>query len=768
MKTDKIVLSSSLLLTGFTAIVGQVILIRELLITFSGNELSIGIFFANLLLLEALGSYAASRRIERSHTITLKFILLQNLLSGSLPLVIFLIRTIRTAMGILPGESINMLVLFLCSLFLLLPFGTLNGALFSHACRLLSEGQEKNNLIAGKVYVLEALGSVAGGITVTYLALKYLSSFQTAHLLFIFTLLTGFFLLNLSDSSKKNITGKTSKIGQIIIVVLFFISSILLLSPLNDYLQKKSIQWQWKGYQVLSYKNSIYGNVSLLKQMDQYILLSNSIPMASFPTPDIAFNEDFVHIPFLFHKSAENILLIGGGSDGIIGEILKHPVQKLDYAELDPLLLETVLKYVPEKDWQDLSDPRIKIHFTDGRFFLRQSKEKYDLIFLNLPDPASLEINRFYTTGFFRMCKERLAEKGLVVFLVPGSSTYLNRELLNLNACLLKTAQQVFRGVMVIPDESSLYLATEDTTLPDRTIEKNIEEFMLQNIDTRMITPTYLKYKLSAQVRERFQDQVTVPGDIRINTDLVPAALYYCLAYHNSIHSPRFAVFFQKMQNSLSDLLLIFLFLILAFICWKQRSSPGWKKTFIILPVIGSGFIGMGIPVVFVLLFQSLFGYVYFWIGLLVTSFMSGLAAGSWWINHRLNKINNESKWFIVLLVLLAGYLLLIILLLIGFKFWDPRFFSRPGLEFIFLLSSAICGGLVGAQFPIANKIYLAGDSALSKTAGILYAADLIGAWMGGLIVTAWIIPVHGIIYTLSVFLTLNILALIFFTLAKK
>jgi len=45
----------ALFLMGFTAIVAQVILIRELLTSFSGNELIIGIFFANWLLLEAPG-----------------------------------------------------------------------------------------------------------------------------------------------------------------------------------------------------------------------------------------------------------------------------------------------------------------------------------------------------------------------------------------------------------------------------------------------------------------------------------------------------------------------------------------------------------------------------------------------------------------------------------------------------------------------------------------------------------------------------------------
>ena len=56
---------------GFTAIVAQVVLIRELLTSFSGNELAIGIFFANWLLLEALGSYGND--IGRSDLIRLGY-----------------------------------------------------------------------------------------------------------------------------------------------------------------------------------------------------------------------------------------------------------------------------------------------------------------------------------------------------------------------------------------------------------------------------------------------------------------------------------------------------------------------------------------------------------------------------------------------------------------------------------------------------------------------------------------------------------------------
>ena len=775
MKYAKLIPAFSLFLTGFTAIVGQVILIRELLITFSGNELAIGIFLGNLLLLEAIGSLIASYRVERSNTSTIKFIILQILLSFSLPLIIFLIRIIKTTLGILPGESINLLMLFLLSLLLLLPFGLLNGALFSYACRLLSASQQKNYAIAGKVYILESAGSISGGLAVTYLALRFFNSFQSATLLILLTLLSCWTLavgMAGTASLEKNQRIRRHKYQNRYLILAGILSfSYLLLGPLNDSLQQQSIRRQWPGYEVLSYKNSIYGNVTLLKQMDQFILLANGIPTVTFPVPDIAASEDFAHLPFLFYTAAGKVLLIGGGLGGTINELLKHDIQKLDYAELDPLLLETIREYIPAADQPELNDPRVNIHAVDGRFFLQQVEEQYDLILLNLPDPANLEINRFYTADFFKLCRKKLSTGGLLVFQLPGSATYLNRELINLNSCLLQTVRQIFGYVLVIPDEVNLFMATDDPVMLSATTDQLAGQFKQQQITTRMITPVYLQYKLSARRQADFLEQTTLTAaGIRINTDLSPIALYYSLAYHYSIHSPRFVAWMQKIPNiRLSNLLLLIFFALILLLClfYRVRRSAAWKNI-VVFPVISSGFIGIGIPVVFMLLFQSLFGYIYLWIGLLVTSFMTGLTTGSIWITSRLNKIRNESREFIILLILLTVYLLLILMFLTGLKYSSTNLFSPAVMKIFILLATACCGFLVGTQFPLANKIFLGIDTRIAQTGGLLYSADLAGAWLGGLIVTALLIPIFGLINTVLVFLVLNLISLCFLILSVR
>jgi hypothetical protein len=47
---------AALMLTGFSAVIGQIVLMRELMVVFSGNEISLGIMLATWLFWTAAGS----------------------------------------------------------------------------------------------------------------------------------------------------------------------------------------------------------------------------------------------------------------------------------------------------------------------------------------------------------------------------------------------------------------------------------------------------------------------------------------------------------------------------------------------------------------------------------------------------------------------------------------------------------------------------------------------------------------------------------------
>jgi predicted membrane-bound spermidine synthase len=77
-----------------------------------------------------------------------------------------------------------------------------------------------------------------------------------------------------------------------------------------------------------------------------------------------------------------------------------------------------------------------------------------------------------------------------------------------------------------------------------------------------------------------------------------------------------------------------------------------------------------------------------------------------------------------------------------------------------FLLLSGLSGFLVGLEFPLSSNIFLGRGGGVTRTAGILYAADLFGAWGGSLLVGVLFIPVLGILQTCAVILFLKLASL--------
>ena len=96
----------AILTMGFSGLVAEILLLREFLISFSGNEFSIGIILANWLILEAFGAYFLGRKAEEYQNKLEAFSLTTLLFSISLLTTIYLIRSLKGMMGVSIGESV--------------------------------------------------------------------------------------------------------------------------------------------------------------------------------------------------------------------------------------------------------------------------------------------------------------------------------------------------------------------------------------------------------------------------------------------------------------------------------------------------------------------------------------------------------------------------------------------------------------------------------------------------------------------------------------
>ena len=756
----------ALVIMGFSGIIAQILLLRELLITFYGNELSIGIVLANWLVLEAFGCFFLGKMVERFKRPLQGFVGLQIIFSLSLPLVIYLTRILKEVIGVAAGEGLGLISILYSSFFILLPVSISHGALFTFGCKIYSLYFKQNAKSIGQVYIYETLGTIVGGIAFNYLLIPYFHSFQIALGVALINLIICVFLL---APFWRDVQILSPKILTIVSLIFLLLTGLLTFSQGADKIHWLSIRWQWKNQDVRHYQNSIYGNVVVTKRGEQYTFFSDGIPVITTPTPDISFVEEFVHLPMLTHPYPKKVLILSGGAGGVIGEVLKHPsVERIDYVEIDPLILKIVKSFPTHLTESELNNPKVNIEYVDGRIFIKKSSYKYDLILLGLSDPSDLQVNRLFTKEFFSLAKERLKEEGVLVTNLPGSLTYLNEELKNLNTCIINTLKGVFPYLQIIPgDGINLFLAStskEISLINHLQLSQRLKE---RNLEVNLLTPAYIEYKLHSRWLNWFLKSLE-GGTERINQDFKPLGVFFSLTYWNALFSPYMRGLFRLFERvNLLFLFILFFVITLVFLLINAKIKRFFKIS-IPICIATTGFAGMIFDLALIFTFQALYGYVFHWIGLLVTAFMVGVAVGAIVMTSLLSRIKEDFASFIKIelaIVLFSGILPVIFVLFHPYLDRPIVFFL---LQIVFLVLSFLSGLFVGAQFPLANKIYLGSSSNLSRTAGLLYSADLLGGWVSGIFGGVVLLPVLGLLGACMVVVMLKLSSLIVVTISAR
>ena len=191
----------------------------------------------------------------------------------------------------------------------------------------------------------------------------------------------------------------------------------------------------------------------------------------------------------------EAVGAIIGGVGGVLHELGKYPLTQIDYAELDPLLIEAVKEFHTPLTLSELGDPRVRVEHVDGRLLVRerllepvQPKKAYDLVLVNLPYPSTLQLNRFYTVEFFQMVRSLLSKEGVLVLASPASLTYMSDELQHLNRMFYRTLQQAFPHVRPIPGDLALWLASPSDDVSTATAAVLLERWQKRGLETKTLT----------------------------------------------------------------------------------------------------------------------------------------------------------------------------------------------------------------------------------------------------------------------------------------
>jgi len=673
---------------GVSAFITQLTLMREAFGAFSGNELTFGIVLGNWLLLTGIGS-ALGKTASRLKS-PLDVLIAALILVAVLPIAdVYLLRTLRGAVFV-RGAEVGVVETVAGCFVLLAPYCLVAGYVLTLACRVLASGNEPSSI--GRVYFLDNVGDVIGGVLFTFVLIRLFDHFGV---LYFSAFLNLAFACLLAASSRKPILPVSSSAITVALVVLVLACD----------LGQRSTRIEFARERVVLREDSDYGSLVVTELAGQYNFVHNGVRL--FSSQDVRAAEEAAHYAMAQRPGAKRVLLISGGVAGTAREILKHGVEAVDYVELDPLIIEAAGRYVPES----LDDPRIRVIETDGRLYVKQTRQKYDVVIADVPEPSTFQLNRFYTREFFAEVREVLAPGGVLAFSLGHYENFLSDELRDLIATADRTLRQVFSRVLILPDGEITFLASDE-----ELTEKIAERIEQAGIENRWVNRDYLQETLTPGRLEAVASARS--DDAAVNRDFDPILYYQRLRLWMSQFSFRFGL--------LEGVLLVLLVLFLV----RLRPVP--------LAMFTTGFAASGLEVVLLVGFQILYGSVYHQVGLIVTMFMIGLGIGSLVMNRMKRRGRRDLAVLEVALAVYAGCLPLVLIGLGQLGGTATAIASQVVVPLLTLLLAV----LVGLEFPLAGR---ADFKTVTSTAADLYTADYVGAALGALLVSTLLIPLLGV-----------------------
>ena len=198
--------------------------------------------------------------------------------------------------------------------------------------------------------------------------------------------------------------------------VLIFIRSVLLGTLAGAFLGIGAASAQ--APRLLESRESLYNNIYVFEKPPEIALTFGH--NKKFYAESIFNTQDDRDLPvpytrlmtaaLMYAKNVHSILEIGSGGGRIAWYLHRFlPDVRVTSVELDPTVLELSRKYFGIKD-----EPNFILEARDGRLFLTQSKDRYDIILIDAYRGPFVPFH-LLTREFYQIVKDHLAEGGVVM-----------------------------------------------------------------------------------------------------------------------------------------------------------------------------------------------------------------------------------------------------------------------------------------------------------------------------------------------------------------
>ncbi len=807
---------------GGLAIAIQIALLRELIVSLSGDETAVGIGLAawlgGIAVGGAAGAWLLGRRgngaapgaagsrggpadrspLPADHADPAPRRWAAGalaLLALSGPSLILAGRWMRLALAPPPGELMEPGGAILLGAFLLAPPGLLVGLLFTAlASAAGATGVAPGRGIAS-LYVFESLGSLAGGLAMTLLVIPFAEPLRGAALV-------GAGCLLLAMPSARAPAPRAPEpaflpgrgLLAVVAIALVAISLPPLAAPLETASMKARFRALAPGIPLLDWIDTPYQHAELGGGGGVTHLYSGGQYAGSFP--DAPTSETQAHTLACLAPHPARILAIGAVATGPLRFILRHPVEQVDIPEPDARFLRWLRRHLPSEDVAALDDPRVRIVPDDPRRFLATTPQRYDLILVLEPDPVTLLLARITTEEFYALAASRLAPEGTMVVGLRTAPNELTGSTAALAGAIFGALRSAFPVVHAGPGPDGLLVAGFDPGAV--TLDPSIlaGRWRARGIASGTFAPEMFGILFPAErVRAQEKGLEQAARAVAPSRDQRPVSFLYALARRETIAGGAAGRALAAIGRLPLTLLALLVLLPSAAVLGRaamlrargpggmgEASSPpgsvaaradpdagiaGRRALSIaaVHAVLVTGACGMTWSLLLLFSYQTRVGALYGRIGLLTALFMLGLAAGAA-IAARFARGPRRS-----LLAACLGALLFALLLPAALALRVPGDATAAAG-----LAGPLYGGLLllagmatGAVFPLAAAALLDGGrgaegrpgaAAAARAGGAIESADHAGAAVAAIAAALVVVPLFGVGGTALLLAGLQLLAL--------
>jgi spermidine synthase len=570
-----------LILVGFASLLAQVVLLREVGVTFYGGETVYVLGLAIWLLAGAVGA-----GLQRARPLSLAAAAV--VFAVAAPAGLVLARAIRPLIGPVPGVDLGLGRLLVGTVLALAPTGALAGYLFRRAARR----RLRRGGAAGRAYAMECLGAAAGGAAASLLPALGMPALLGA-------MAAAAAVLGVAFAGGRRWRR----------VALALLVALVMATPLAGRLDRALTRWTHPDL-VLT-RDTPRGRLTFETDRGRTAVFLDDAFVHASEDPS---GEELVHLAATQRDTLRRVLVLGGWLENLAVQVAAYGPDTVVHVEPDRDLVRLGSRLL------DGRLPPAAITVADPRRWLPSGQSRFDLVISALPDPVTARANRFWTVTFAAQCADRLEPDGVLALRLRTSENLWTPRQARRVASVYRALRGVFADVQVLPGQATVLLAS------NRPLERDpavlVERLRRADPPVRLVSPAWLRWRWTGDRTEE-ASALLADATVPANTDLQPVCFADTLLWELGRYFPSLG--WRDVPGPGRWLISTILVLACVVVLLRRwRGSSG---------AIVAGYAGMAAMVltsVLLLHHQTLLGVLYRDLGVLLTLFMLGQAGGAW------------------------------------------------------------------------------------------------------------------------------------------